>query len=150
MPIKSAAAVHLRQLLQAVEPDMYPAIAPSGTPVAKLFPRGMSSLAETSMKNILFASFVALGALGATGCAVTSGQSTVGQYVDDATIATRVKAKFAEDAQVSAMRIQVEALKGTVQLAGFATSQAEKDRAGQLARATPDVKEVRNNIIVKP
>ena len=47
------------------------------------------------------------------------------------------------------MRIQVEALKGTVQLAGFATSQAEKDRAGQLARGVPDVKEVRNNIIVR-
>ncbi|MCE4553113.1 BON domain-containing protein [Roseateles cellulosilyticus] len=102
------------------------------------------------MKKILIASLVALGALSVTGCAVTSGQSTVGQYVDDATIGTRVKARFAEDAQVSAMRIQVETLNGTVQLAGFATSQAEKDRAGQLARAVPDVKEVRNNIIVKP
>ena len=102
------------------------------------------------MKNILIATLVALSALATTGCAVTSGQSTVGQYVDDATVATRVKARFAEDPGVSAMRIQVEALKGTVQLAGFATSQAEKDRAGQLARAVPDVKDVRNNIIVRP
>ena len=101
------------------------------------------------MKKILFASMVALAALAGGGCAVTSGQSTVGQYVDDTTIATRVKARFAEDTQVSAMRIQVESLKGTVQLAGFATSQAEKDRAGQLARSTPDVKDVRNNIIVR-
>jgi len=102
------------------------------------------------MKNVLIATLVALSALATTGCAVTSGQSTVGQYVDDATVATRVKARFAEDPGVSAMRIQVEALKGTVQLAGFATSQAEKDRAGQLARAVPDVKDVRNNIIVRP
>lgn len=102
------------------------------------------------MKQILIAALIAGGALATTGCAVTSGQSTVGQYVDDATIATRVKARFAEDPGVSAMRIQVEALKGTVQLAGFATSQAEKERAGQLARAVPDVKDVRNNIIVKP
>ena len=102
------------------------------------------------MKQILIASVVALTALATGGCAVTSGQSTVGQYVDDATIATRVKARFAEDSQVSAMRIQVETLKGTVQLAGFAISQAEKDRAGQLARSTPDVKEVHNNIIVRP
>ena len=102
------------------------------------------------MKNILIATLVALSALTTTGCAVTSGQTTVGQYVDDATVATRVKARFAEDPGVSAMRIQVEALKGTVQLAGFATSQAEKDRAGQLARAVPDVKDVRNNIIVRP
>ena len=102
------------------------------------------------MKQILIAALIAGGALATTGCAVTSGQSTVGQYVDDATIATREKARFAEDPGVSAMRIQVEALKGTVQLAGFATSQAEKERAGQLARAVPDVKDVRNNIIVKP
>ena len=102
------------------------------------------------MKQVITAALIAIAAVAGTGCAVTSGQSTVGQYVDDATIATRVKARFAEDSQVSAMRIQVEALKGTVQLAGFAVSQAEKDRAGQIARATPDVKEVRNNIIVKP
>ena len=101
------------------------------------------------MKTLIVAATLAVAALATTGCAVTSGQSTVGQYVDDATIATRVKAKLAEDPTVSAMRIQVESLKGTVQLAGFATSQAEKDRAGQLARSTSDVKEVRNNIIVK-
>lgn len=95
---------------------------------------------------------VALGtvsALGA-GCAVTSGQSSVGQYVDDATITTRVKARMAEDERVSAMRIQVETLNGTVQLAGFAGSQGEKDRAGELVRGVPGVKEVRNNIIVRP
>ncbi|PTT90157.1 transporter [Pelomonas sp. HMWF004] len=100
------------------------------------------------MKHFFIAALISLAAL--TGCAVTSGQSSVGQYVDDATVATRVKARFAEDDKVSAMRIQVEALKGTVQLAGFAVSQEEKDRAGQIARAVPDVKDVRNNIIVRP
>jgi osmotically-inducible protein OsmY len=94
-------------------------------------------------------SLVALTGLTATGCAVQSGQSSVGQYVDDAAISTRVKARFAEDSGVSAMRIQVESLNGTVQLAGFATSQAEKDRAAQIARAVPEVKELRNNIIVR-
>ena len=101
------------------------------------------------MKNLLIATIVAVGALTAGGCAVTSGQSSVGQYVDDATISTRVKARFAEDPGVSAMRLQVETMNGMVQLAGFASSQAEKDRAGQIARAVPDVKEVRNNIIVR-
>lgn len=92
---------------------------------------------------------VSVGSLVTSGCAVTSGQSSVGQYVDDATISTRVKARFAEDTSVSAMRIQVETLNGTVQLSGFAATQAEKDKAAQLARAVPDVKEVRNNIIVR-
>jgi hyperosmotically inducible periplasmic protein len=102
------------------------------------------------MKKILLVSMLAIAAVATTtGCAVRSGQSSVGQYVDDATISTRVKARMAEDASVSAMRIQVETLNGTVQLAGFATSQAEKDKAGQLARGVPDVKDVRNNIIVR-
>jgi hyperosmotically inducible periplasmic protein len=51
---------------------------------------------------------------------------------------------------VSASRIQVETLNGTVQLAGFVPTQEEKDRAGALARKVPDVKDVRNNIIVRP
>ena len=101
------------------------------------------------MKTLILASIVAVTALTTTGCAVRSGQSSMGQYVDDATITTRVKARMAEDRTVSAMRIQVETLNGTVQLAGFATSDAEKSKAGELARGVPDVKDVRNNIIVR-
>ena len=102
------------------------------------------------MKKIILASMVALTALTTAGCAVQSGQSSMGQYVDDATITTRVKARYAEDPNVSAMRVSVETLNGTVQLSGFATTQAEKDKAGQLARAVPDVKSVQNNITVRP
>lgn len=89
-------------------------------------------------------------AFSAVGCAVTREQSTVGEYVDDATITTRVKAKFAEDSTVSAMAIKVETLRGTVQLSGFAKSAHEKDRAGTIARTTPGVKAVTNDIVVKP
>lgn len=101
------------------------------------------------MKTLLLATVVALSTLTSTGCAVTSGQSRVGEYVDDKVIATRVKARMAEDPTVSAMRTQVEVLNGTVQLSGFATSQAEKERAGEIARAVPEVKELHNNIIVR-
>ena len=78
----------------------------------------------------------------AVGCAVTRDQSTVGEYVDDATVTTRVKAKFAEDPTVSAMSISVETLKGTVQLSGFAKSTAERNRAVEIARTTPGVQRV--------
>lgn len=86
----------------------------------------------------------------AAGCAVTREQSTVGQYVDDATVTARVKAKFAEDPTVSAMSISVETLKGTVQLSGFARSATEKNRAAEIARTTAGVKAVRNDIVVRP
>lgn len=101
------------------------------------------------LKTLLTAAAVAMAGVGLTACAVKSGQSSVGQYVDDTTITTRVKARFAEDPGVSAMRIQVETLNGTVQLSGFAASQAEKDKAAQLARGVSDVKDVRNNIVVR-
>jgi hyperosmotically inducible periplasmic protein len=101
------------------------------------------------MNRTLLTSVVVIGLLGAAGCAVTDRQSTVGQYVDDATITTRVKTRMAEDPQVSAMRIGVETLNGTVQLSGFAANDTEKARAAQLARSVPGVKDVRNNINIR-
>lgn len=85
-----------------------------------------------------------------TGCSVVREQQTVGAYVDDATITTAVKAKMAEDKTVSATSISVETLNGTVQLSGFAKSQAERDRAESIARTTRHVREVRNSIVVRP
>lgn len=104
---------------------------------------------KKTLSRLALSVFAATTTLATVGCAVSSGQSSMGQYVDDATITTRVKARMAEDPAVSAMRIQVETLNGTVQLAGFAATQAEKDKAGALARGVPDVRDVRNNIIVR-
>jgi hyperosmotically inducible periplasmic protein len=94
---------------------------------------------------------VLLGAtLVTTGCAVIRGQETAGAYVDDATITTQVKAKFVEDKTVDAGAINVETLKGTVALSGFAKSGAERAQAEQLARNVKGVREVRNNVAVRP
>jgi osmotically-inducible protein OsmY len=106
-------------------------------------------MTRTLQATALTLALLGLGA-GLGGCAVTSGQSSAGQYVDDTTITSRVKTRFAKDEQVSASRIQIETLNGTVQLAGFVPTQGEKDRAGAIAREVPDVKDVRNNIIVRP
>lgn len=84
-----------------------------------------------------------------TGCAVARDQQTVGSYIDDATITTRVKARMAEDKSVSATSISVETLKGTVQLSGFAKSAGERATAEQIARSTPGVQAVRNDILVR-
>jgi len=100
-------------------------------------------------RHILSAAMIAATLLTAAGCAVTRNQETVGAYVDDATLTTRVKAKFAEDKVVSAMAISVETLKGTVQLAGFAKSQDERATAERLARAVSGVADVKNDIVVR-
>jgi len=83
------------------------------------------------------------------GCAVERHQETVGAYVDDSAVTTKVKAKFAEDPTVSAMSIKVDTMKGVVQLSGFAKTQEERMMAERLARNTNGVREVRNDIIVR-
>ncbi len=100
------------------------------------------------MKKILVAAMIGCLSLFTVACSVTSGQSSVGEYVDDATITARVKSRFAEDHTVAATRIQVETLKGVVQLSGFAVSEAERQKAAQLAAAVPGVKQVQNSVIV--
>jgi len=86
---------------------------------------------------------------GVTGCAVTRGQSSMGEYVDDASITTSVKSKFVGDKQVDASSISVETLNGTVQLSGFAKNEAERSAAEQIARNTKGVKAVKNGIVVR-
>ncbi len=91
-----------------------------------------------------------LATVGATtGCAVARDQQTAGSYIDDATLTTRVKAKFAEDKTVSAMAITVETFKGVVMLSGVAKSAEERAMAEKLARNTSGVVDVRNEIIVR-
>lgn len=103
------------------------------------------------MKRHLIAALVALSsAFGVNAHAAGEGQnSTVGEYVDDATITTRVKTRFAEDSRVSAMRIGVETLKGEVQLSGFASSADERNHAAEIAARVPGVVKVRNSIVVR-
>lgn len=100
-------------------------------------------------RAIAFAALAGITIIG-SGCAVGRGQETAGAYVNDAAITTAVKAKFVEDKTVSASAISVETLNGTVQLSGFAKSSAEKAQAENIARATKDVKGVRNDIVVRP
>ena len=101
------------------------------------------------LKTIALASALALGAVTITGCAVARDQQTVGSYIDDTTITTQVKARFAEDPTVSAMSIKVETLKGVVQLSGFAKTSAEREKAATLAANVNGVARVVNDIMVK-
>jgi hyperosmotically inducible protein len=85
----------------------------------------------------------------ATGCASTRTQSSLGEVVDDSVITTKVKAAFVEDKTVSALNINVETFKGTVQLSGFANNLTEVSRAVELARSVKGVKAVKNDIRLK-
>jgi osmotically-inducible protein OsmY len=91
---------------------------------------------------VLLGSAVAMGAVGCTHL----GDKSAGNIIDDATITTKVKAKFVEDATVKAMNIKVDTYQGVVQLSGFANSMAEAEKAAQIARNTSGVKSVKNDI----
>ncbi len=83
------------------------------------------------------------------GCAVTRGQSTVGEYIDDTTVTTAVKAKLIENKTVDAAAIKVETLNGEVMLSGFAKSAEERTTAESLTRGIKGVKAVKNQIVVR-
>ena len=88
--------------------------------------------------------------LATSGCAVMRGQTDVGTYIDDRTITAAVKAKLIEDKTTGGLSINVDTLNGAVALSGFAKSAAEKQQAENIARSTKGVKEVRNNLVVRP
>lgn len=99
-----------------------------------------------SLKHTLMAAGVALAV---AACAGTAKQESTGEYVDDATITTKVKSEFVRDDKVAATRIKVETYKGVVQLSGYANSTEEEGRAVQIARNVKGVKGVKDDIVVK-
>jgi hyperosmotically inducible protein len=103
-----------------------------------------------NLRTPLIAAMTALVLLSTAGCAVTRGQETVGAYVDDATITTKIKARFVDNKDVDASAISVETLNGTVMLSGFAKNMTEKSMAEKLAREVSGVKQVKNEIAIRP
>jgi len=102
------------------------------------------------IRTTLIAAMTAIVLLTTSGCAVHRGQETVGAYIDDTTITTQIKARFAEDKQVDATSIRVETLNGTVMLSGFAKSSTERNTAENIARRVNGVKLVKNEIAIRP
>ena len=102
------------------------------------------------MKTIFTAAITAVALLTGAGCTVMRDQQSVGSYVDDTTITTRVKSAYATNKTVDASDIKIDTYKGVVQLSGFADSQQEVAEAIRIARSTPGVKSVKDEIAVKP
>jgi len=82
-------------------------------------------------------------------CASTRTHESTGEYVDDSTITTKVKALLAEDDFLKSFQISVETYKGRVQLSGFVNSQDAVKKAGELTRSVKGLTSVANNLIVK-
>ena len=87
-------------------------------------------------RNVIIGYLVLLMLVAAlAACASTRTHESTGQYVDDSTITTKVKALLAEDDFLKSFQIGVETYKGVVQLSGFVNSQQAVDKAGEIARS---------------
>ncbi|BBA33328.1 uncharacterized protein sS8_1368 [Methylocaldum marinum] len=94
--------------------------------------------------------FLAMAAaVAATGCSGTRTRESTGEYLDDASVTTKVKSALLQDEIVKGLDIQVETFKGTVQLSGFVDTASEKQRAEAIARDVAGVRSVKNDIRVK-
>jgi len=83
------------------------------------------------------------------GCGSTATKEGTGEYVDDSVITTKVKTAIFNDSSLKVNEINVETFKGVVQLSGFVRSQADIDKAVQVARGVGGVKSVKNDMRLK-
>jgi osmotically-inducible protein OsmY len=102
---------------------------------------------RSALKPIIASTALAL-LLSATGCTSMTGQ-TAGQYVDDSTITTSVKAKLVADKVANLTRIDVDTTNHVVSLNGVVESADHKTRAEQLAMQVGGVRRVDNNLQIQ-
>ena len=102
------------------------------------------------MKTQILAAMLVTGlALAPAAYAAEKVTEKVKSAVEEAAITTKIKTEYAKDKTVSAMLIKVETdPKGVVTLSGTAKSQAEADKAVEIAKSVKGVTAVKNNIML--
>jgi hyperosmotically inducible protein len=75
--------------------------------------------------------------------------SQVGAMIDDAAITASIKTELLKDPGMSALKIDVNTVKGEVTLKGEAANESARARAGRIAAAVAGVVKVNNSINVK-
>lgn len=89
-------------------------------------------------------------AMQSAGNKMEQGSQTAKEKIDDATITAQVSAGLARDPDLSAIKIDVDTVNGSVTLNGPATTPAAKQRAETIASAVKGVTSVNNQLTVTP
>src|SRR5690349_7088564 len=84
------------------------------------------------------------------GCAGNRYERSTGESIDDTSTTARVKSALRGDSMFKYPDVDVSTFKGTVQLSGFVANGEQKDRATQIAKTVDGVREIKNDIAVKP
>jgi osmotically-inducible protein OsmY len=106
----------------------------------------MKTLNSLGMAAVLAASMV----IGLTGCAGDRYHESTGESIDDTAITGRVKSALGNDTLYKYPDVKVTTFKGIVQLSGFVDKSGQKTEAAALAKNVVGVRDVENNITVKP
>ena len=99
-----------------------------------------------------FTQLLGLIALAITlGCAPTQTTQAPGEYVDDATLTTKIKTEIAKEQGIGdAAKIHVKTYRGVVTLSGDVDSADIAQKADRCAQRVTGVKSVQNSLQVKP
>ena len=93
---------------------------------------------------------VALSLACLLGCQASTGENLfVSQPSRDATITTAVLEAMLTNENTSTITVHVETTNGVVLLSGYVKTIRQSDTSEDVARKTPGVKSVQNNIIVR-
>jgi hyperosmotically inducible protein len=85
-----------------------------------------------------------------TGCAPTATRQSTGEYIDDTTVTSRVKAALVKEPGIKSNAIEVETYRGVVSLSGFVDSPEMASKAVSTATSVGGVKSVKNDMRIKP
>jgi hyperosmotically inducible protein len=79
---------------------------------------------------------------------LTVGERTVGSWIDDVMISSKIKSKLIGNSEIRAGDIDVSSSQGVVTLIGRVSSQTIKSDAERIARAVKGVSDVNNELLV--
>lgn len=85
-----------------------------------------------------------------TGCAGDKSDRSTGEYIDDKSLTLRVHNALADNPDYKFNDVNVTVFRGTVQLNGFVNNSDQKSKAVDIAKGVQGVKDVQNNISIKP
>lgn len=85
------------------------------------------------------------------GCGSVVRDQKTGEFVEDAVITARVKARLAQEPGVSALALSVDTLRGVVLLSGFIENEDQRAKAIAAARRVGGVLDVKaDGLILRP
>jgi hyperosmotically inducible periplasmic protein len=98
---------------------------------------------------LLVTTMVAMGLL-LGGCATADDGRTAAQQIEDTVTISRVRTALLGSDHVDGTRIEVDVVRGHVQLEGAVASETERAEATRLAEAVEGVRSVENNLALEP